>query len=79
MMRLSSLQSERIHATAFEVDWAAGSDEIALDLATRPEAMEHRTPRLLGVSAVIRGSVLANHEARCVLGDLDVDNVLRAP
>ena len=79
MMRLAALQREAVHSSACKIDWTTGGDEVAFHLTPRPKAVEHSTPRLLRISSIVRRAVLANHESRCSLGELDVDNVLGAP
>lgn len=39
--------------------------------------MVHGTPRVLGVGAKVRGTVLASNKAWGLAGDLDVDNAVR--
>lgn len=73
VMRLHALQSVTEHSSAVKFNLAFPSDDRAIDGTPWPEMVVHAAPRLLGVCAVVAGTVLSAHEARGTPGELDVN------
>jgi hypothetical protein len=78
VMRLHALQSINVETTPLHVNLSRLGHEAAFDRTSRPESVTHLAPWLLWIGAVEGCSVLAGHEARRELGDLDFDYGLLA-
>lgn len=75
-MRLHALKTLDEHAPAFHIESLLLGSNGSLDGTTRPESVAHRAPRVLGVRAEVGSTVLADHEARSVAGERDVDQAV---
>lgn len=72
-MRLHSLQGVAEHSSAIDLDFAFPGDNRAINGAPRPEVVVHAAPRLLGICAIVAGTVPSTLEAWRSSGELDVD------
>lgn len=77
MVRLHSLQSGDKHTAAGQVISVFLGGDGTLDGTSGPEAVVHRAPRVLGVSAKVGSTILANGEARGFASELEVNDAVR--
>ena len=70
---LHSLQSMAEHSPAVNLDLTLLGNDRALNAAPGPKVVVHATPWLLGVCAIVTGSILSALKARSSPSELDID------
>lgn len=75
-MRLHPLQSMNKDSSAFAVDFSVFGNNGTLKLTSRPEFVDHRSPRSLGVCSEVGRAILSSHKARGVPCELEIDQAV---
>lgn len=77
MVGLHALHGGDKETTTSQVVALLLGGDAALDGTARPEGVGHRAPGVLGVGSKVGGTILSDGEARCLPGDLQVDDAVR--